>query len=74
MYNGPMKGRNTLKGRSRFSDAPNSTDLFRSAALEPARAPRRKQNARIDTDAADRLRAWDCNDTAVDPVAPHPRR
>jgi hypothetical protein len=48
--------------------------MFRSAALEPARAPRRKQIARLDIDAADALLPWDCDDSAVDPAGPQPRR
>ena len=51
-----------------------AVDHYRSAALEPARAPRRKQIERLDRDAADGLRAWDWDDAAVDLVGQQPRR
>jgi len=74
MYNGFMKRRPSLKGRTRFSDAANSVDQYRSAALEPSRAPRRKQIERLDPDVADEQRALDWDDAVLDLVGPQPRR
>jgi hypothetical protein len=74
MYNGLMKRRPSLKGRTRFSDAANSVDQYRSAALEPSRAPRRKQIERLDPDFADGPRAWDWDDAALDLIGQQPRR
>ena len=66
-----MKRRPSTKGRSGETSA---VDQYRSAALEPARAPRRKQLERLDPDAADGPRAWDWDDTVVDLVGQQPRR
>jgi hypothetical protein len=74
MYNRGMKRRPSLKGRTRSSDAANSVDLYRSAALEPARAPRRKQIERVDRGVVDGPEAWDWDDSAVDLVGQQPRR
>lgn len=74
MYNRFMKRRPSLKGRTRFLDAANSVDQYRSAALEPSWAPRRKQIDRLDPDIADGQRAWDWDDAALDLVGQPPRR
>jgi len=74
MYNRAMKRRPSLKGRTRISSEANGADQYRSAALEPPRAPRRKQIARRDPDAADELRGPDWDESAADLVAPQSRR
>ena len=74
MYNRFMKGRPSLKGRTRLSDASNTAEQYRSAVLEPARAPRRKQIERLNPDAADAQPAWDWDDAALDLAGLKPRR
>jgi hypothetical protein len=74
MYNVFMKRRPSLKGRMRLSDAGDSGEQYRSAAIEPSRGTQRKQTKYLDPAVADGERTFDWDDAGLEFVGQQPRR
>jgi hypothetical protein len=68
-----MKRQPSLKRPTKLSDSADAVDQYRSAALEPPRAARRKQIEKLDP-AADLQRSEEWDATALDLEGPQPRR
>jgi hypothetical protein len=71
---GVMKRRPSPKRRATSSGDTHALDQYRSAALEPARAPRRKQIDRRSVEPVEGPTALDWADPAADLVGQQPRR